>query len=140
MLINVGSAGQRIYDGGGIFEPSGTFTKLVLGWARITGANEHVCHSGAFTGARCNIFNTANTSATVCFPDGSCFFNLVEAHPRELIPPIQGGDSGAPVFIVLDNQRVIAKGTVSARSTIDPALMHYQDFGTTFDTFRVRPW
>lgn len=118
-FIETGSAG-RIYDGGADRSGvgSGEFSKAVAG-VSVSQAGVHVCTSGGYSGARCNI-RIVQTFVVIQprDPDG----NIVGTYYSVRADHVGGenaageGDSGGPVF-TLTGDKVKAEGIISAIET-----------------------
>ena len=128
------SAGSRIYDGG---VGAGEIDKAVAGWQHVT-PGEWLCTSGSFSGAICGHRASNNFTVAYCDFDAyrvwGCFNDLVDAFngPRALQP----GDSGGPVFSLAPDNKVWAKGVISAGRAGGFA---FQDFATANGDFGITP-
>jgi streptogrisin D len=91
----------------------------VVNYGYIT-PGQHVCVSGSFTGAVCNLFNTRQIAAGYCTTDRYartyCVRDLVQAVQRYGQRACDFGDSGAPVFDLVGPAyfNVVARGIISA--------------------------
>lgn len=134
LLLIPSNVDHFIWDGGAT---TNMFVKSTTGWdwART---GETVCFSGTTSGAQCGILNSSNFTYAYCDTDiygnRECYNDLIYATRTGTV--CQGGDSGAPVFTLNGASSVIAKGIVSGCGTNH---MAYQDFGTAWRYFNIRP-
>ena len=141
-VVGTPLAQGRIYDGP---VGAGEFSKPVIGWGYAT-AGQHVCVSGARTGAVCNIFNSGFLSQTVCAFDFSanatvCTSDLVYATQRDGQNIVQGGDSGGPVFDLRNPNwnNVVARGVISKGNGAGGSYVYYGKFSNVVGDFGVTP-
>ncbi|MBE3012135.1 hypothetical protein IL992_23475 [Microbispora sp. NEAU-D428] len=132
MLIQT-DAGDRIWDGvPGVSD----FSKPVVGWAWTT-PGQSLCYSGATSGPRCG-YTVDGAVDYVCGYNiaggDECWYDMISARGAKAGTWIRPGDSGAPVFSLINNSAwTQAAGTVSGfiSGAGDPnEWLVFQDFGT----------
>ncbi|WP_208803032.1 hypothetical protein [Microbispora triticiradicis] len=130
MLIETDAA-DRIWDGvPGVSD----FSKPVVGWAWTT-PGQSLCYSGATSGPRCG-YTVDGSFTQVCGLNiagmDECWYDMISAKGAKAGTSIRPGDSGAPVFSLINNSAwTQAAGTVSGFITGDSQeWLVFQDFGT----------
>ncbi|XVQ82183.1 hypothetical protein ACQP2K_25345 [Microbispora siamensis] len=133
LLLVQTDAADRIWDGvPGVSD----FTKPVVGWAWTT-PGQSLCYSGATSGPRCG-YTVDGEITTACgynpvFGYGECWYDMISAEGTTGGTSIaRNGDSGAPVFSLINNFAwTQVAGTVSG-FVQDGAQewLVFQDFGT----------
>ena len=130
MLIQT-DAGDRIWDGvPGVSD----FSKPVVGWVWTT-PGQSLCYSGATSGPRCG-YIVDGSFTHVCGVNivgwDECWDDMISAKGVKAGSTIRPGDSGAPVFSLINNSAwTQAAGTVSGFATgFSNEWLVFQDFGT----------
>jgi hypothetical protein len=140
ILIGTPSAKGWIYDGP---VGPGEFQKPVVNYGYTT-PGQHVCISGARTGAVCNLFNTSQIAASHCGPDTYgewlCVRDLQQARNRSGRVACDEGDSGGPVFdlVAPTYNNVVARGILSVGS-VPNYYCYYAKFTDAVNEFRIFP-
>ncbi|OPG09435.1 serine protease [Microbispora sp. GKU 823] len=124
-------AADRIWDGvPGVSD----FTKPVVGWV-WTFPGQSLCYSGATSGANCGYTVVKDEYTKFCY-EGRCWSDLIAAKRKGRFS-VAGGDSGGPVFSLINNSAWIqAAGTVTGTLQQTDLLGNktewviFQDFGT----------
>ncbi len=134
LLISTQTAG-RMYDGAA---DAAEFTKRVNGWQSAY-PGEWLCTSGATSRALCNYRVSGEFQYTRCgrdpYNNWHCYSDLVLADRFDSIPASRGGDSGGPVFSIVGQDRVMAKGIISG--VRENYRLIFQDFETIQRDFNV---
>ena len=141
VLIGTPRAKGWIYDGP---VGPGEFQKPVVNYGYNT-PGQHVCMSGAFTGAVCNLFNTTQIAAAFCDTDvyGAtiCIRDLQQARNRSGRVACGPGDSGGPVFDLAGPtyNNVVARGIHSAGQRLPNDYCYHSKFTDAVNEFGIYP-
>ncbi|MEU2283568.1 DNRLRE domain-containing protein [Streptomyces sp. NPDC013178] len=108
VLDNKYNVSARIYKGG----PSGTSTRRIQDrWTTRSKVGQKFCSGGSTTGEVCN-WKVTSGKLTIEYSDGTIIKNATRAKKNSGTCDYPG-DSGGPVYTVLSNGHIYAKGVIS---------------------------
>ena len=111
----LGATGQaRVWIGDSIENEQNQVALDVAG-SSATIAGDWLCDSGSYSGTICQI-QAVNVGLTVCLTGFGCVNNAVEAVHQGGFSAGGNGDSGGPVFSVQPDNKLVARGTLTAIS------------------------
>ncbi|RZB13648.1 hypothetical protein StrepF001_42950 [Streptomyces sp. F001] len=108
VIDNKYSVSARVYKGG----PHGSQTRRVQDrWTTRSKVGEQFCYGGSTTGEVCG-WKVTSGKQTIEYGDGTIVKNVTRAKKSSGTCAV-GGDSGGPVYTVLSNGHIYAKGVIS---------------------------